>query len=80
MLCRRVLDGTMTSLNSNIRCIEMDKPPGYTVSHTGLNSNIRCIEMVYYETTTSDEQGWIVTLDVLKLREDHGCLAPVTVE
>ena len=38
------------TLNSNIRCIEMQVSASGTVDDNKLNSNIRCIEMIITHT------------------------------
>ena len=53
-------------MNSNIRCIEINRVKYTGISTYMLNSNIRCIEMIMTLCSRSTFQRWIVTLDVLK--------------
>ena len=43
-LLKMLLAGIL--LNSNIRCIEMQKTPRFFKTSAELNSNIRCIEII----------------------------------
>ena len=54
-------------LNSNIRCIEMQRGINVDEFMAQLNSNIRCIEITIKHFIPSIHSCWIVTLDVLKL-------------
>ena len=56
----------ISTLNSNIRCIEINKSHFYQVVFRMLNSNIRCIEILDLNLENGELNGWIVTLDVLK--------------
>ena len=39
---------------------------GRRIKYFALNSNIRCIEIGWHQASSKQNDGWIVTLDVLK--------------